>query len=421
MTRLFIAVLFLTISNGFSSQVMWQVGQSNSQKWYLAQTDEFNDGKINPDMWNSLSSTRPYNVNLDVYYKADNIQYTKGFISLLAKKENTSAKVEPTAEEAALMAKNGKTLAVNKEYQFAYSGALLTSSVLYRPGYFEMRFKASDQKGVWPSLSLSGGKENESIALFAANGEAPEEIYTGLYCINGCNTTAAMYSKKNFGGFTKLNEPFSKDWNIISAEWGADYIKYFINGTPVAYYKGIVTTGKSLVLSNTVSKKGYGIKNGPVENTQFPAVFDVDYLRVWGKEDTSGKYKDNYALFENANATIDNRLLYSAEVKKKAKAISKAPELKNEIGTITLLPVFYNKYSLSIQGSTLNAIQVEVIDRFGEKVAGFTLSNVQYYVMDLSALPTGPYKVKITVMNQVLEHDIPVINPEKVGEQRDGK
>lgn len=419
MIRLIIAGFFLSISVTLYAQVMWQVKNGNSQVWYLAQTDEFNDHKVNPDIWKSMSSPRPYRIDLGLYYKADNIQYNKGFISLLSRKENTTAKVEPNLEEKAHLEKNKKALTTTGEYQFDYSGALLTSQVLYQPGYFEMRFKATDQKGVWPSLTLTGG--NESIALFSANGEAPDEAYMGVPCTNGCTPASAMYSKKSFGGLTKLNESFSKDWNIISAEWGTDYIRYFINGTPVGYYKGIVTAGKELVLSNGVSKKGCGLKNGPTEKTQFPASFDVDYVRIWSKADTSGKYKDNYQLFENSSLTIDNRLLYSGEVKKKDKAISKAKELSNELGTITLLPVLYNKYSLSIQGNALSVMQVDVYDRFQEKVAGFALSNVQYYVMDLSALPTGPYNVKISVLGQVLEQDIPIINPEKNGEYRNGK
>lgn len=409
----------MALSTALSSQVMWQVKNGRSQAWYLAQTDEFNDIKVNPDIWKSISSPRPYHIDLDLFYKADNIRYNTGFISMLSRKEAITAKVEPDAEEKAYLEKHKKALNANGEYQFAYSGALLSSHVLYQPGYFEMRFRVSDQKGVWPSLTLTGG--NESIVLFSANGEAPDQAYTGVPCTNGCTPTSAMYSKKGFGGFTRLNEPFSKDWNIISVEWGADDITWFVNGAPVGYYKGVVKAGKELVLSNGVSKKAYGLKNGPTEKTQFPAGFDVDYVRIWSKADTSGKYKDNYALFENSGLTIDNRLLYSGEVKKKDKAISKAKELSEGLGTITMLPVLYNKYSLSIQGNALSSMQVDVYDRFQEKVAGFALSNVQYYVMDLSALPTGPYRVKISVAGQVLEQDIPIINPEKVGEQRDGK
>lgn len=421
MIRLLTIVFLIGITTTLKSQVLWQVGKTGSQKWYLAQTDEFNDVKINADMWKSISSPRPYNVNLDVYYKADNIKYNTGYLTLEVKEEKTLAKVDLNGEETSYLKANQKSLNSKNEYEFKYSGTLLSSSALYNSGYFEMRFKSTDSKGVWPSLLLTGGKENEAIALFEGKGEVPEQVYTDVHCTNGCSTTAEMYSKKNAGGFTKLNESLAKDWNIVSAEWGADYIKYFVNGTPVAYYKGIVTAGKSLVLSNAVSQKGYGLKEGPDADSKFPARFDIDYVRVWGKADTAGKYKDNYFNFENSSVTIDNRLLYSAEVKKKVKAISKAKELNEELGSITLLPILYNKYSLSVQGNALTMVQVDVFDRFNEKVAGFAISNVQYYIMDLSALPTGPYKVKINVLNQLLEHDIPIINPEKVGEQRDGK
>jgi hypothetical protein len=92
-------------------------------------------------------------------------------------------------------------------------------------------------------------------------------------------------------------------------------------------------------------------------------------------------------------------------------------ELNNELGTITLLPVFYNKYSLSISGKKLGKIQVDIIDRFNAKVAGFKIENVEYNVMDLSALPTGPYKVKISLLNKILIQEIPVLNPKQIGIQ----
>jgi hypothetical protein len=65
----------------------------------------------------------------------------------------------------------------------------------------------------------------------------------------------------------------------------------------------------------------------------------------------------------------------------------------------------------------LGKIQVDVLDKDGKKVAGFGLENINYYTLDLSNLPTGPYKISISVLNQTLTQDIPVINPEKVGEQ----
>ena len=84
---------------------------------------------------------------------------------------------------------------------------------------------------------------------------------------------------------------------------------------------------------------------------------------------------------------------------------------------VTLLPISYNKYSLSILGKPLGQIQIDVYDYNRIKVAGFKIANINYYVLDLSHLPTGPYEIQINIGNQRLIHNIPIINPEKIGEQ----
>jgi hypothetical protein len=153
------------------------------------------------------------------------------------------------------------------------------------------------------------------------------------------------------------------------------------------------------------------------ESTKFPNSLLVDYVRVWSQEDTIYNLKDNYKLFQYTPNTISNNDLYQTKPKRNIKYVYDNV-LKEEEGCITLLPVFYNKYSLSIAGKKFGKIQVDVIDRFNTKVAGFAIENTEYYVMDLSALSTGPYDVKITFLNQTLTHNVPVINPEKIGEQK---
>ena len=61
---------------------------------------------------------------------------------------------------------------------------------------------------------------------------------------------------------------------------------------------------------------------------------------------------------------------------------------------------------------------VEVFDRDNKKMAGYKLNNVEYYILDLSALDTGPYDIRVTVMGQTLVHNVPVINPAHNGEQK---
>ena len=129
--------------------------------------------------------------------------------------------------------------------------------------------------------------------------------------------------------------------------------------------------------------------------------------------------KDRYKLFEATPQTISNNDLVTTDLKRKVNFVYNTNELKEELGTITLLPVFYNKYSLSIASKKLGKIQVEVMDRLDKKAASFDIpENTEYYIMDLSALPTGPYTIKIKVLNQELTHSIPVLNASKFGDQK---
>ena len=151
-----------------------------------------------------------------------------------------------------------------------------------------------------------------------------------------------------------------------------------------------------------------------MEKTKAPFVFD--YFRVWINADSTDYHSESYKNFEQSNSNIQNGKIYSVNPIVKRKLFgNKSDSLK--YGTISLLPIFYNKYSLSILGKKLGRIQVDVLNNQNIKVAGFNLENVEYYVLDLSALPTGAYKIVISVLNQTLTHEIPVINPDKIGEQ----
>ena len=69
-------------------------------------------------------------------------------------------------------------------------------------------------------------------------------------------------------------------------------------------------------------------------------------------------------------------------------------------------------------GNNLGKIQVDIFDLKDNKMAGYAIENTEYYILDLSTLQTGGYKIKITVLNQELIHEIPVINLAKIGEER---
>ena len=136
-------------------------------------------------------------------------------------------------------------------------------------------------------------------------------------------------------------------------------------------------------------------------------------MRVWSQEDTIKQTKDNYKLFESSVNSITNNDLYYSKPKGKVNFIYNKKALDNERGTITLLPIFYNKYSLSFAGKSFGKVQVDVFDGADKRVSSFNFENNEYYILDLSALQSGKYKLNINVLNQNLIHNILIINPKR--------
>jgi hypothetical protein len=241
-----------------------------------------------------------------------------------------------------------------------------------------------------------------------------------VHCPNGCENYKGGFLnlKKNWGAWIKTTKGLSNDWNIISGEWQPNYVKFFLNGHAIGYFEGEFKTAQHLIINNGVSKDGEPFHPGPDGTTKFPNALQVDYVRIWSQEDTIYNLKDRYKLFEYTAATIKDNNLHDTKPKKKVKFVYDKTALNQEEGFITLLPVFYNQYSLSMAGKNLGKIQVDVMNRFDVKVARFTIENSEYYIMDLSALETGPYQIIIKVLNQELLHKVPVLNPAKMGEHK---
>lgn len=401
-----------------NAQVMWQLKTNSSQKWYYQDGDEFNDSTIDENKWMFGMPWGSVTMTQDLAFSRNNVIVENGRASFIAKKENVSVHINDWEIKPKYLEKTGKKV-VDGMYDVNYTAGMLSSKRKFKYGYFELRFKANEEKGIWPAFWLFGGEPNEEIDFFELKGERDNQIHLDVHCPNGCENYRGGFLnlKKNWGAWLKTNESLAKNWNIISGEWQPNYVKFYLNGQPIGYFEGDFKTYQYLFINTSVAKDGEAFNPGPDEKTKWPNTFDVDYLRVWSKEDTIYDLKDNYKLFEYSPYTIDSVSLYQTELKRKVNYVYDKKELNDELGTITLLPVFYNKYSLSITGKDLGEIKVDIIDRFDAKVAGFSFENIEHYVMDLSALPTGPYRVKITVLNQILIHQVPVLNPAQIGIQ----
>lgn len=419
MKFLYILFICLFVCKNDVAQVMWQIKDSDSKKWYLQFTDEFEAEDLDESKWRNGLPWGNAKLQDDKYFIKENIEIGNHVLKLHSKKEKYIGYLNPWEIDTAYFKKVGKI--PSSQYEFNYTGGQISTLKKFKHGYFEIRFKTQKAYGMWPSFWLFGGEPNEEIDFFELKGERDNQIHVDMHCPSGCDNFRGGFLnlKKNWGGWITAEGNLSDGWNIVSGEWQKDYVKIFLNGTPIAYFKHEFKTSQYLILGNAPAKvRGGAFSPGPNSTTPWPNHLEIDYARVWSAEDTINGLSDNYKLFQHSPKTIADADLYNTELKKKLNLVYNKKELSSERGTITLLPVFYNKYSLSIAGKNLGKIQVDVIDLKDQKVAGFGMENAEYYIMDLSALPTGPYKIKINVLNQILVHEVPIMNPAKIGEHR---
>ena len=398
-------LLFIICQDNFKAQIMWQLAPDTYTKWFLQMSDEFDGSRFDSTKWRSGYPWGRNVMNLDLLYLPQNILVDNGALSLITKKEKVSSSVNVWDIDEAYLTKYNKKLKSNNEYDFEYTGGALSSINKFKYGYFEIRFKANKERGIWPAFWLFGGEPNEEIDFYEGKGERGNQVHIDMHCPEGCDNYRGGFLnlKKNWGAWIKLNDELSEGWNIISGEWQPGYVKFFLNGTPIGYFSGNLKTSQYLIINSAVAKNGEAFKPGPDDKTVFPNAFMLDYVRVWNNIDSSILVNNTMFNFDLTANTIANNQLYSTQPKSKANFIYNKKVLDTELGFITLLPVGLNKYSLSIVGKKIGNVKIEITDLLNNNIISkFSLDDVTYYTMDLNHLPKSKYTVVIKVLGQIL-------------------
>ena len=93
----------------------------------------------------------------------------------------------------------------------------------------------------------------------------------------------------------KINK---EDWNIYGVEWTSEKITFLVNGQTYLEYPNLHLEGENgdyqwpfnhpfyLILSQSLG--GEGTWEGPIDNSELPAVFEIDWIRVLQDEDAAG-------------------------------------------------------------------------------------------------------------------------------------
>ena len=150
------------------SQVLWQLTGDRITRWNYLDGDEFNGPVLDTSKWRD---DYPWARSLycsfeDHYYTpSKNFKFENGILSLIAKKETIQAKTVPYESDSFRLICDGKDVGSNFR-SFQYTSGMIFSKQKYHYGYYEIKFKSQEGKGIWPAFWLYAGHENDEIDVF---------------------------------------------------------------------------------------------------------------------------------------------------------------------------------------------------------------------------------------------------------------
>ncbi len=390
---------FLGFSPDCNAQVLWQIHNNKVTTWNYNEGDEFNNSFIDTSKWlDSYPWGRSLYCSLENHYYTNfkNCKLENGILSLIAKPEKITARSVPYEDDNYRLLCEGKDIGKNLR-TFDYTTGMIFSKKKYHYGYYEIKFRSSAGKGIWPAFWLYAGHENDEIDVFELNGSRNTEFHVDVHCQKGCKNYKTTFGliRKNWGDYLTASVNWESGFNVISIEWQPSFIKWFLNGKAVAYWKGNFEMPMWVIANIALARNGGPFGPGPDKTTPFPAAFDIDYIRMWTTANASTSKSSTMVQMELPDVTGGKAYLVKGS----------RPESKNKILNekhtfILFTPAGANTYFVEISGTVPNELAIEVTDASG---------NVEYKSNDASKMIhqfifPGNGKIKISSGDVLLEH-----------------
>jgi hypothetical protein len=288
MVSAFILCLFST-----HAQVMWNIRKDTVVTYYYQDGDEFSNGNLNEKWSASFGWARSIANNREQQYYSEfkNHEKKDGLLNLQVRKECVTERLVDWMGDKDTIRAGGKFNGFNKR-SFRYTSGMISSKNSYLRGYFEMKFKAPKEKGLWPAFWLYGGDPNEEIDFMELKGERHKQVHIDTHCPDRCDHyTRIGVQMRSFGGWVKISSDLTEGFHIISGSWDENEIKFYLNGNFIGVAKVKFDQKKFLVVNIAVPANNGPFKPGPDTTvTQFSPL-SIDYIRVWSKTEPPAKPK----------------------------------------------------------------------------------------------------------------------------------
>lgn len=238
----------------------------NDEAWEVVFFDDF-DGPLDLTKWSCNYPWGPTH-NHRAYMSPENVIVENGLLRLKA--EN---KRHPDAPDT--IVHGGET------YSLDFTSGVVTTKDKFEftHGYVEARIRVPSGNGFWPAfwtLNSEGGWPPE-IDIMEILTKEPDVLHTNYHYGPSWDNKSSFYQKIRLFDFTEDFNTFAVKWTESDMTW---YVNDVMIGSKFFDRKWIAQSKDNYILIN-LAVGGWG--GDPDESTQWPAYYDVDWVRVWQK------------------------------------------------------------------------------------------------------------------------------------------
>jgi beta-glucanase (GH16 family) len=206
--------------------------------------DEFSGSQLDATYWETQYRWGRTNEPELQYYSADALKVSDGILRIVANRHQ----MDDMEYTSAMIASYDK-------FTFTY-------------GYLEMRARIPSGQGLWPAfwLHLNNDDKSGEIDVFEFLGHEPNIIHMSYH-----------YPKLSEYWF---NGPdFSQDYHLYAIDWQPDGIVWYVDGIERARATVDIPGEPMYIIVNLAI--GGPWPGNPDDSTNFPAYYDIDYIRVY--------------------------------------------------------------------------------------------------------------------------------------------
>jgi beta-glucanase (GH16 family) len=347
---------------------MFQFNNDSINIFEYSDGDEFNTSNINTNRWTvGLGWTRVI-MSQDVAFLPKDVVQQNGVVKFIAEKKDSLYNLSPYEIDSAYLKKNKITLTNNNEFLTKYSVGCIISKKKYSYGIHEIRFKLEEGQGIWPAFWFYGGIKNEEIDIFEIKCEHNNKIHVDTHCPYGCDKgyKSKLGINSNWGGWMPVSDYLHNGYNIMALEWKENDLIWYINGYPLAYFKGKFETPMNLYINTSVAKDGEAFKPGPNQKTKWPNIYTVDYFRYWKPISTI----NTLALKKDINYSISNEYsnTYTIKPTKKSGLNFYKKKLNTIEGNITFIYSAPNTLTILALGKLMESnLKITIVGNHSKK------------------------------------------------------